>query len=1062
MLVRQTTRHRVVATLVGLLLVALPHPRVAAQGTDAIIDGRVLGPAGDPIAAATLTIRNEATGFVTSTRSSTTGQFVFAQLPLGGAYRLTARFAGYVPAERARIQVTLGARVTVNITLTPIATTLNTLLVRGDSTTHTRVRIGASTRIDAQVIQNVPTLGRNFTDLASLAPTVGADLSIGGARPTSTDVRIDGMQARNMLRGGELGRGPYTLSMEAIREFEVITNVYDVTQGRQGGGTISAVTRSGTNDATASLFAYHRDDALGASFDYLGRGRQLRRLNLWQLGGAAGGALVRDKLHYFLAFDRQQSSVPLAIADLRTTRDEIIAQVNKDSLARFIDILQRKYGVGASMKQVGVFSRRPEANTLFARLDWQIGEQHHLTLRNNFSNSDSPDDGVGDQIIALVESRSSSRSVDNQTLLSLRSTLGATVQNEFKLGFSLADRRLTPTTYVPRGFVRVRSALPDRTTGDVMLQFGGNRLAPERSGERQYQLANVVYWQTGNALITFGTDNSLTYLRTFVPIDERGLFAFDSLGALDNLNASRYTRQVPYGAQPESRQWVLDAALFAQAEWHPTSSLLATIGARWDVTNFRTAADPNALVQQTLGLRTDHTPTDWTKVQPRVQLAWDPRGDGGDVVRVGAGAFAAQPQYYLQANNMFFNGTQLADLTLTGSQVPTPNFASYRSDLSTVPGVPAGTKAPSYVNLMSSSFRAPVSWKTSASYARRITRAFSVTATVLGVETFQNYQYFDRNLGTAAFALGAEENRPVFVPANTITAAGKTAAVNAFMHREFTHVLELVSTGRARERSAILEGVYALPQGASVRASFTWNDSRDNSTFNCCIARTASLFTPVKGDPRDISGSWGPSDYDFRHKITALVALPAWHGFVASARYVGTTGRPFSLVVNGDINGDDYTGNDLAFIFDPDDSRTPSDVAAAMRRVLANTQSVARDYIARSLGRVADRNGGHAPWSERIDMRLAKSFAIVAGQQAELTIDVYNVANLLNANWGAQYLLPQGISASNPLSQQLALLNVVGFDQTTRTYRYTVNEKIGVLAKRGDPYQLQIGVRYRF
>ena len=83
-------------------------------------------------------------------------------------------------------------------------------------------------------------------------------------------------------------------------------------------------------------------------------------------------------------------------------------------------------------------------------------------------------------------------------------------------------------------------------------------------------------------------------------------------------------------------------------------------------------------------------------------------------------------------------------------------------------------------------------------------------------------------------------------------------------------------------------------------------------------------------------------------------------------------------------------------------------------------------------------------------------------QRAELIVDVYNFANLVNASWGGQYLLPQGISATNPISQQLTLLNVVGFDQATHRYKYTVNENVRVLAKRGDPYQIQIGMRYGF
>ena len=1051
-----------VCSLAALLLAVSPG---GAQGTDASIEGRITGPqpSNTPVAEAVVIARNTSTGFATATRSAPSGWYLFAQLPLGGPYEISVRRVGFEPATRAGYRLVLGARLRVDFVLGERATALAPVVVSAEDPGATRQRLGGSTRIGERVMRDVPAVGRSVTDLAALAPTVAAEFSIGGSRPTSTDLRIDGLQARNMLRGGELGRGPYTLSIEAIADLEVVTNVYDVTQGRQGGGSINAATKAGTNSLAGSAFAYVRNDALAAPSDYVGRPRDLRRSAVWQMGGSVGGPIVRDRMHYFLAFDRQEASVPLAIADLRTSRDELEAQIAADSLARFLDIFSRKYAAPNGGQMVGVFNRRSSAATAFGRVDWQLGEGQRLTVRNNFSTAAAPNDGVGDQPLAVIESRSSSRAVDNQTLVSLRSSVRPSIQNELKLGFSLADRSLTPNTYVPRAFVRVRSRLADGTTGDVRVQFGGNRLAPERSGERQYQLVNTSYWQQGNRLVTLGVEGSFTRLRTFIPTDEGGLFEFDSLLAFDNGRASRYTRQVPLGAVPYARQSVLDAGVYSSLEWRRGPTFGAMLGIRYDVTSYLTAARRNPLVERSLGLLTDHTPTDWRGVQPRAQFTWDPSGDGRDVVRVGAGAFTAQPHYYLQANNIFFDGTQLADLVLTGAAVPSPDYAAYRADLASVPGVPAGTTAPAYVNLMGPSFRNPITWKGSASYSRRITSRLSVAATLLASATYHNYQYFDRNLRDApAFMLDNELGRAVFVPANTIPATGRTSARFAYKDPAFSHVLELVSAGRATQRAAILDAALALPGSAVMRASYTYNRSRDNSTFSCCIARTASLLTPVRSDPRDLSGSWGASDYDFRHKLVAYGELPAWRGITVGARYVGVSGRPFSLTVNGDINGDDYASNDLAFVFDPDDPATPPDIAASMRRILANPRSVARDYVRRSLGTIAARNGGRAPWAQRVDLRVAHRFPTTSGQFAELVVDVYNVANLLNPRWGGQYLLPQGISASNPTTQQLPLLNVVGFDQATRRYRYTVNESVGVLRKRGDPYQLQLGMRYSF
>lgn len=173
-------------------------------------------------------------------------------------------------------------------------------------------------------------------------------------------------------------------------------------------------------------------------------------------------------------------------------------------------------------------------------------------------------------------------------------------------------------------------------------------------------------------------------------------------------------------------------------------------------------------------------------------------------------------------------------------------------------------------------------------------------------------------------------------------------------------------------------------------------------------------------------------------------------------------GRPISAIVNGDINGDEATSNDLAFVFSPDDPATPTAIADAMRRVLANPRNVAREYLHDNLGKIATRNGAFAPWTERIDLRATKDIRTVRVQWLNIGLDIFNVANLLNSKWGAEYQLPVGISNQNPVVQRLPLLNVVGFNQATRTYNYSVNENFGVLQKGCNPYQIQLSLRYGF
>ena len=1059
----------------ALLPAALLLARVAAaQTTDAAIIGTVCDSAGRPLAGAEVTARDAATGFRTTTRANAAGQFSLLQLPLGGPYAVTLRAVGYRAVTRAGYQLALGARVRVDATLLPVATALAPVVVEAARDADRRAAVGGNYQVGAARIAAVPAVNRSFTDLATLAPTAGPQNGLLGQRWTSTDVRIDGAQARNLFRAGEAGAGPFTLSLEAVREFQVTATDYDVAQGRQGGGAIRAATKAGTNSTTGSVFAYRRGSDLSAPTDYQGRGRALRQFTTVQWGGSVGGPILRDRLHYFAAFDRQDGSAPLISGVLTTSADQVAAGVARDSAARLLEILRSTYGLNASQPQIGRAARRPGATTGFGRLDWEASPRHHVTLRANVSRWANPLSGGVDQALTLYEARSDFASREQQHLLAVRSTIeraaGGALENNLTLALSTARRTLAPVSGVlPRGFVRIQSALPDGTRGDTRVQFGGNRLAPDDSRERSWQLIDVAHAQRGPVLLTVGTDNTLTRTETFIGEAQSGLFEFQSLADLAARRPFRFSRTVPLDGPvgPSTAQSVLELAAFTQAEWRPAAladRLAVTGGLRWDGAVFLTRPASNPAVAAAFGVRTDRRPRDLSKVGPRAQVLWDLTGTGRDVVRVGAGRFAAQPPYYLGHNQLQNTGLALTDVTLTGGAVPTPDFERYRADPSTIPGIPAGTAAPpSYVNVVSPEFRTPSVWKASAAYQRRVTPWLALTGTVLGIRTTRNYTYADLNLRAApAFALDNEGGRGVFVPAGTITAAGVTQNSNAWVTRAVGRTLELRSDGEARQVAGVAEAALRLPRGGTLDLSYTRNRARDNSSYGCCLARTMTTYTPVPSDPRDLSGSWAPSDVDFRHKLVVAGALPPVFGVRLSGRYVGSTGRPFSAVVNGDLNGDESTGNDLAFVFDPDDPATPGDVATGMRAVLDNPHNVARDYLRRNLGRIATRNGATVPWTGRLDLRLARAVRTVRGQRVELSADVFNAAHLLNRRWGSQRLLPAGISEQNPVTQRVPLLNVVGFDQATRRYRYTVNENFGVLTRGGDPYQIQLGARYAF
>jgi len=678
---------------------------VRAQGTGASIRGVITDETGEPLPGATVQVHNAATGFEAGTATDADGRYRFRQLPLGEEYAVTVSFMGYGEQRKAGFMLNLGDALTVDFTLREEATELDEVVVIGDPLQAQMEQAGASTRIGADEVQELPTQGRNFANLIDLAPTSSGGIGLGGHRTTSTNIRLDGVSGRSNRLGRNANSGPFSVSLEAIREFKIVTNDYDVTQGRQAGGAIDVVTKSGTNNLEGSVFMYHRNEALvGDDF----RGNPANEFSLFQWGGSLGGPILDDKLHFYVAFDREDDSSPAYIYDLRSEEDEVAQGLTQENLDRFLGILESEYGLDREQQQVGSFTSRDRAYTLFSRLDWQVNPKHRLTLRNNFNRLVSGDFfGIG---TGIYENKGNLRKLNNLAMLSLRSNLSPSLLNELSLQVLHQYSTRDPHSgYLPRGLVSVRSELPDGTEATRTLQFGGNRNQPASIPETQIQLANTSYLQLGDHEVTVGTDNVLTlYDDIYINDRHNGLFFFDSLDDLADRNAYRYVRYTPLDQtlRPSARQQVLDLSLFGQTKFELVRRLSAQVGMRYDVTTFLHTPAYNPTADEELGLRTDRRPpTDWNNLQPRLQLTWDIRGDRTEVLKVGGGAFMAQPHHAPFYNIDVNSGTKLAEVTLNDEDVPTPDFERYRQDPMTIPGVPEGAgTTPAAVEVIAEDF----------------------------------------------------------------------------------------------------------------------------------------------------------------------------------------------------------------------------------------------------------------------------------------------------------------------------------------------------------------------
>jgi hypothetical protein len=1044
-----------------LLLLLLTTTHLHAQSTDASITGKVIDEKGIAVPGASIVLRNESTGFRAVTMTNKDGFFTLIQLPLGKPYTVTVTYIGYPKQIKTDFALNQGDNIVANFRLTESDTQLNEVIINTNSLTKRIDRLGSGTAITSQNIQQLPTQNRNFNNLSALAPTTNGT-NISGQRASSTNYLIDGASARNNLTSGAIGSGPYSLSLEAIREFEVATNVYDVYKGREGGGTVSAVTKSGTNTLTGSVFDYYRSDFLASPYDIRGNKRS-QKFTTNQYGFSLGGPIIKDKLHFFTALDRQNESMPFFIADIRNDQDQINLGISKGALDSVLSIGRAKYGLGKG-QQTGEFKRQTLANTFFARLDWQINDKHRLTLRNNYSDWNNPNSSDDNSNINLFEVWGNFKSRENSTLLSLRSQLKPNFLNELKIQFQTATRNYVPNSElpsenIPRAIVTVKSTLPNGTIGNKTVQLGGQRFFPENNLENQLQFVNTSYYNVGKYKFTFGTDNTLTYMDTYISSEQNGRFIFNSLNDFDNLNASRYAREAPIGGVPSVQQYILNASVFGQVEYDLAKNLSAMFGLRYDVTSFITGAEYNPVVERTLGLRTDSKITDAGKIQPRVQFTWDINGEKKDIIRLGGGLFSAYPVNYAQVNNIQNSGTKVASIDVSRpasgpSLVPVPDFPAYRDNPKTAPGIIAGVPYVSTINLNDPNLKMPSIFKMNLSYNKIIGDRLRLGVNLLYSHTKNNYVYLDKNLvDNPYFRLANEENRAVFVPANTITVTGITNNVLGRKTNEVGRVLMLTNGAVLTQKAIIIDASFRYLKDGYINVSYTLNDAKDNSSYNGNVANT-STFRPVKSDPRDLS-QIVYSDNQYRNKLVIYGTTPSWKGFSLSGTFRGIGGTRYSMTVDADINGDFVGGpgndNDLAFVFDPNSANISAANKASMEKVLNNPDNRAKDYILKSLGKIANRNGGINPFSGTFDIRVQKEFKTYKTQKLTLSFDAFNFANLLNKKWGVNYNLGDQ-----------SLLYVTKFDQVKQQYEYRVNENVGVTQANGTPYQLQLGARYSF
>ncbi|MCW3161398.1 TonB-dependent receptor [Chryseobacterium oryctis] len=1031
---------RKVKIVLGLLFLSF-GTLAYAQTTQASIVGKVTTTGNVAQERVKVVIVNESTGFRTETETNSKGEYIFKEIPLGGPYTVIVN-----EEKKEGYNVNFGDQVTVNLNLGESKEKLIDEVVVTGNLKNKIGNLGSATAITSKNIGILPVNGRNFTNLTELSPLSGKGGNLSGQLGSSTNFTIDGMTAKNPTSAGSTtsrSGAPFSISIEAVREFKITTNQYDVTLGRSGGGTVSAVTKSGTNKFSGSAWEYLRTNWLSSSYDIRGNKRQ-NDFSTSQFGFSLGGPVIKNKLHFFVAWDHQLDSRPLLIADIKSKEDEARLNINNGTLNQFLDIARAKYGVGNS-PQFGSFDKVRNSDAAFLRLDWQINEKHLLTLRNNFT-YDINKNGLSDNTaINFFESYGNDKNLDNSLLLTLRSNLKPNLTNELKAQYlytfqdSYQNDELGHP--VPRAIVEGVASSIDGKTRTTSIQIGGHRFAQESFRNNVFQIVDNLYYNTDKVKYTFGADLMYTRAKSVYGSEVNGRFHFQGMDAFNNLISNRYYREVPLMSDPSVKSGIWNLGVYGQFQTKIATGLDFMGGLRLDYGGYP-KAEFNQKLYDEMGIRTDYKIKSFV-IQPRFQFDWNINEQNKDFVKFGAGIFSSDINNYMLINNLVFDGKHLATVDVNPSQIGlTPDFVSYRNDYGSVPSL-SQYQLPT-INFTGKDAKIPIVYKANVSYTHFFNEKFRAGIAGYMALGRNNYYYYDRNMAVNPFiTLANEGGRGVFVPESGITNnANNTVTLNwkeGRINKNFGRVLELVSDGKVNQFSFVVDTSYRYWKDGEITASYTWSDIKDNTSYNGNVANSATLSTMVQSDPRNLRMTY--SDNQFRNKVVVYGNSPTIAGFTLGVRYSGIGGTRFSVTAGGNINGDFVDSNDLAYIFPQLTQSLIDDPEVG---------SALKDYITKYNNNIAERNGGKNGFYGIWDVRVAKKIKFEKIGAFELSVDIFNVANLLNKEWGV-----------NKSYGTMALYRATKFNTATKQFEYVRNTS-GLEPLSGNPYQIQIGAKYTF
>ena len=746
--------------------------------TTSSITGEVKTKSGAQLIGAAVIAVHTPSGTKYGTIAREDGHFDLSGLRIGGPYTITVSYSGYASDQLSDVYLQLGQSYKFKAILDENTSALSEVIVGAAKSGLNNSQTGAESIIDADQINNLPTVSRSIADFARTNPMTSVDgdnvLSVAGNNNRYNSIFIDGAVNNDVFglaasgtNGGQTGGSP--ISLDAIDQIQLVVAPYDVTIGGFAGGGINAVTRSGTNKTEASVYSLTRNQGLAGKTPTDNAAvtpEKLADFSANTFGARVGGAITKDKLFYFVSIETQRQTTPQPFNFADYTGTSSASQIDA-----FRSKLQNDYNYDA-----GGYLDNPDelnSNKVFIRFDYNMSQKHKLMVRHSYA--------YNEQINA---NRSSANAINfynngiffpsttNSSAVELTSQLSSNKTNNLILGYTRVNDDRDP----------MGENMPY-----VVIRDGSGTI---RAGSEQFSTANQLKQNvltltdnfkiySGKHQLTFGTHNEFYNIYNLFVRQNYGVYTFDSLsGFMNNLSASDYDRgyslvdnKTGDGSKAAASFNAMQLGFYAQDEYAVNTKLKLSGGLRLDIPMFLTQPTENQLFNETTiatleaagkdltGAKAGQAPKAQIMISPRIGFNYDVNDDNKNIIRGGTGIFTSRVPFVwpggMYTNNGYtVGGVFNKKIPYNGDWQNQPNA----TDLGATDAVPSGE-----MNLFVDNFKYPQVWKTSVGYDKALNNGFKVSFEALFNKTLNNIVASNLNVANSTTNLtGGPDDRALY------------------------------------------------------------------------------------------------------------------------------------------------------------------------------------------------------------------------------------------------------------------------------------------------------------